>query len=247
MLVFPDAAGVARAAAERFVADSLAALSEREFFRVALSGGNTPKEMYRLLASPQFQEQVDWDRIQVFWGDERCVPPDNPESNYGMARATLLDAVAIPSKNVFRMPVDRSDLDAGADEYAGQLRNTLPLDVYGIPRFDLVLLGLGPDGHTASLFPSTTALGETHRLVCAPFVPKFSARRMTLTYPVLNAAREILFLVTGSEKAEPLAAVISRAGDPLLPAARVRPREGTRVFFTDAAAAARLAGNIQPT
>jgi 6-phosphogluconolactonase len=203
--------------------------------------------MYRLLASPQFQEQVDWDRIQVFWGDERCVPPDNPESNYGMARATLLDAVAIPSKNVFRMPVDRSDLDAGADEYAGQLRNTLPLDVYGIPRFDLVLLGLGPDGHTASLFPSTTALGETHRLVCAPFVPKFSARRMTLTYPVLNAAREILFLVTGSEKAEPLAAVISRAGDPLLPAARVRPREGTRVFFTDAAAAARLAGNIQPT
>jgi 6-phosphogluconolactonase len=247
VFVFPEAASVARAAAERFVADSLAALSEREFFRVALSGGNTPKEMYRLLASPEFQVQVDWGRVQVFWGDERCVPPDHPESNYGMARVTLLDAVSIPGKNVFRMPADRSDLDAAADEYAGQLRNALPLDVYGVPRFDLVLLGLGPDGHTASLFPGTTALDETHRLVCAPFVPKFGARRMTLTYPVLNAAREILFLVTGSEKAEPLAAVISRAGDPPLPAARVQPRDGTRVFFTDAAAAARLAGNTQRT
>ena len=129
--MFPQPTDVARAAAERFVADALAALSEGEAFCVALSGGNTPKEMYRLLASPEFQREIDWDRVKVFWSDERCVPPDHPSSNYGMAKAALLDAVSIPSANVFRYAADRADLEKAAEEYAQQLRDTLPLDVYG--------------------------------------------------------------------------------------------------------------------
>jgi 6-phosphogluconolactonase len=244
VLVFPQPADVARAAAERFVADTLAALSEGESFCVALSGGSTPKEMYRLLASPEFQREIDWDRVKLFWSDERCVPPDHPDSNYGMAKTALLDAISIPSTNVFRMPADRADLEAAAGEYAQQLRDTLPLDVYGVPRFDLILLGLGPDGHTASLFPGTPVIEETRKLVAAPLVPKFGSRRMTFTYPLLNAGKEILFLATGAEKAEPLAAVVRRTANPPLPAARIEPRDGKKFFFVDTAAAALLAPNV---
>ena len=245
VMVFPQPTDVARAAAERFVADALAALSEGEAFCVALSGGNTPKEMYRLLASPEFQREIDWDRVKVFWSDERCVPPDHPSSNYGMAKAALLDAVSIPSANVFRMPADRADLEKAAEEYAQQLRDTLPLDVYGIPRFDLILLGLGPDGHTASLFPGTAVLEESRKLVAAPLVPQFGSRRMTFTYPLLNAAKEVLFLATGAEKAEPLAAVVRRTANPPLPAARIEPRDGKKFFFVDTTAAQLISNTTQ--
>jgi 6-phosphogluconolactonase len=241
---FPDAEAVSRAAAEEFARRAAEAAAARGRFAVLLSGGSTPRRMYQLLAEPPYRDQVDWGRVDVFWGDERAVPPDHLDSNYRMAREALLSKVPVPPARVHRMEAERADRDAAAREYQAGIARAFGVPDSGAPpAFDLALLGLGPDGHTASLFPGTAALKETGRWVVVNYVPKFAADRMTVTAPVLNRAREVLFLVAGPDKAGPLAEVLEGPRDPeRLPAQLVRP-EGRLDWFVDAAAAARLKGS----
>jgi 6-phosphogluconolactonase len=232
----PDAASLARAAAEHFVTLAAAAIAARGQFVVALSGGSTPRTSYALLASHQFAQRVDWPRVHVFWGDERCVPPDHPESNYRMAREALLDRVPIPTENVHRM---RGELppDQAATAYQAELEAALGAG----GRFDLILLGMGADGHTASLFPGTTALHEQTRWVVAHYVDKLSAWRVTLTPVAINAAAHVIFIVSGAGKAERLPEVLAGPYQPdILPAQIVRPADGRLLWLVDAAAAVHL-------
>jgi 6-phosphogluconolactonase len=237
VLACPDAAEVARAAARRFVDWAWQAIARDGLFNVALSGGSTPREMYRLLGTQEFRTQIDWPRVRLFWGDERAVPPDDPDSNYGMVRRELLLRVPIPSENVHRMEAEASPIGRAAHKYEALLREWLPVDDRGFPVFHLVLLGLGADGHTASLFPGARLLRETTRWVSTPSLGKTGTRRMTLTLPVLEAAQRILFLVTGSEKAAMLRVVLCGGTDRELPAQMVQARNGERIFLVDEAAA----------
>jgi 6-phosphogluconolactonase len=241
---FDNAEAVSRAAADEFVRCAGEAVAARGRFAVALSGGSTPRRLYQLLAGPPWRDRVEWDRVEVFWGDERCVPPDHPDSNYRMAREALLSHVPVPAGQVHRLEADRPDHDDATRAYQETLARAFG-SAAEPPRFDLVLLGMGPDGHTASLFPQTAALGQTARWVVANFVPKFDADRLTLTYPVLNRAREVLFLVCGADKADVLREVLEGPADPRrLPSQAVRP-EGALLWFVDRAAAARL--TLPPT
>jgi len=238
-----DAAELARVAARRFVDWAWQSIAKDGNFSVALSGGSTPRDLYRLLASPEFRAQVDWPRLHLFWGDERAVPPESSESNYGMARRELLLRVPIPPSNVHRMEAEDPNIGRAAHNYEATLRQFLPLDDRGFPRFHLILLGLGPDGHTASLFPGSKLLRETSRWVSTPLVPKLGTRRMTLTLPVLEAARRVVFLVAGAEKAFILREVLCERRDPPLPAQMVKPREGERLFLVDEAAAVKISSS----
>jgi len=221
----PDA--VARAGAERFVRCARQAVAARGRFAVALSGGSTPRALHRILAAEPLRSQVPWDRVEVFWGDERCVPPDHPDSNYRMARETLLDAVPIPPARVHRMAGEDPDHTAAAAAYEAELARVLGGTPGGAPPvFDLIFLGMGPDGHTASLFPGTAALAERTRWVVANHVPKFAggmADRITFTYPLLNRAAQVVFLVAGADKAATLREVLEGPADPeRLPSQAVR-------------------------
>jgi 6-phosphogluconolactonase len=249
--VYPDPAEVARAAARYFVDYAWQSISKDGRFLVALSGGNTPRQMFGILASDEFRGQVDWAKVHVFWSDERAVPPASPESNYGLARREFLIRVPIPEVNVHRMEAEKANIGRAAHEYEEVLRKYLDLDDRGFPRFHLIYLGMGKDGHTASLFPGTRVIRQTSRWVSTPMVTKLNMRRMTLTLPVLDAARRIVFLVVGSEKAEILRAVLQEKPDPPLPAQLVQPRDlGLKLFLVDKAAAAMLApdgsGNAAP-
>ncbi len=228
IVVYPDAARLARAAAEHFVTLAREAIAARGQFVAALSGGSTPRAAYALLATDEFAGGVDWARAHLLWGDERCVPPDHPDSNYRMARQALLDKISILPENIHRMQGELPP-DQAAALYQAELETVL--GVAG--RFDLILLGMGADGHTASLFPGTTALQERERAVAAVYVERLPAWRLTLTLPVLNAARHVLFLVSGAEKAPTLARV--HAGEPL-PAGQVRPHQGELTWLVDRAA-----------
>ena len=226
--VFPDAESVSRAAAEEFVRRASEAVAVRGRFTVALSGGSTPKRLYELLAEPALRSQVAWDRVELFWGDERCLPPDDAESNYHMARQAMMSRLPIPPGRIHRIEAERPDRDAAAQDYQAVIAGVFGHDADGPPpAFDLILLGMGPDGHTASLFPHNPALEETARWVVAVHdVPKAPPDRMTLTYPVLNAAHEVLFLVAGADKAERLAEVLEGPPDPRrLPSQRIQPAE----------------------
>jgi len=248
LVVLDDADSVASAAAEQVVTRAAAAVSEYGTFSIALSGGSTPKRLYALLAdsSAPYRAKIAWQRVQVFFGDERHVPPDDAQSNYRMARETLLDRVPVPSANVHRILAERPAEEA-ASLYEEELRNAFSLGPGGVPRFDLVLLGMGEDGHTASLFPGTAALAERHRLAVANWVPRFSAFRITLTLPVLNAARADVFLVAGADKAEPLAAVFGPSAQDAYPSQLVRPVAGELVWLVDRAAAARVPPGVRRT
>ncbi len=235
--IFPDGPAVVAAADRAFRDAAARAIAERGRCAVALSGGRTPNELYRSLARPQVGAPIDWSRVHLFWGDERSVPPADPQSNYGNAMAALA-AAPIPPQNVHRMRAEAMPPESGADEYERLLRSFFVTDGEW-PVFDLVLLGLGPDGHTASLFPGTPALDEHRRLAVAQWVPSQSTVRMTLTYPVLNAARQVCFLATGEEKAAIVGRLL-RNHDPSLPAAGIRPATGVLRFLLDAAAAAAL-------
>jgi 6-phosphogluconolactonase len=239
--VYLDPAEVARGATRLFIDYAWQSIAKDGKFMVALSGGNTPRQMFRLLASDEFRGQVDWAKVHVFWSDERAVPPDNAESNYGMARRELLIRVPIPEGNVHRMEAEKASIGRAAHEYEEALRNYLDLDDRGFPRFHVIFLGLGPDGHTASLFPGTRVLRHTSRWVSTPMVTKLNMRRMTLTLPVLDAALRVVFLVVGSEKAAILHTVLQEKSDPPLPAQLVQPRDrGLKLFLVDRAAAALL-------
>jgi 6-phosphogluconolactonase len=237
MRTFPDVDSLSEAAANEFIHCAGEAIKARGRFTVALSGGSTPKRLYQLLAGHPFRSQVDWGRVEIFWGDERCVPPDDVQSNYRMAREAMLAKVPIPAEHIHRIEAERSDLDVAARDYQAVLARILPSE---LPALDLVLLGMGPDGHTASLFPHTDALRETARWVVPNHVPQLHTNRLTLTLPILNRAREVLFLVAGSDKAERLAEVLASPADPTrLPSQSIQPA-GQLVWYVDRAAADRL-------
>lgn len=236
--VFDDAEAVARGAAERFVELGQAAIDARGCFSVGLAGGSTPKRAYELLASEAYREQLNWSKVHIFFGDERCVPPDHSESNYRMANEALISRVSIPPPNVHRIN-GLGDAVANASLYEDELRTFF--NPASWPRFDLVLLGMGDDGHTASLFPGTKALVEPRAWVVANWVEKFGAFRITLTAPAINHAANIAFLVTGATKAERLLEVLRGALDPeKLPSQLIQPLDGSLFWLVDKAAAGRL-------
>lgn len=241
--IVADAAALARAGAAEVLDGLAAADREGGLFRIALSGGHTPRGVYDALAAagPGGAGAIPWPRAEIFWGDERHVPPDHPDSNYRMAREALLSRVPVPESQVHRVPAELPDAEEAAAEYERTIRAAFGLGADALPRFDLVLLGLGADGHTASLFPGSPALEERRRLVAAPWVESMRARRITLTLPVLNAAARVLFLVSGTDKAEMLRAVLeARERTPRLPAQLVRPADGSRLWLVDREAAALL-------
>lgn len=243
--LFADVQALSEAASQEWVRCSREAIAARGRFTVALSGGSTPKRLYQLLAAEPFRSQVDWSRVEVFWGDERCVSPDHPDSNYRMAREALLMHVPIPAEHIHRIEAERADRDAAAREYEAVLARVFGVAVGAEPpALDLILLGMGPDGHTASLFPHTQALDETKRWVVANHVPQLNTDRLTLTRPILNRGREVLFLVAGDDKAERLAEVLAGPADPKrLPSQSIQP-DGQLVWFVDRAAAARLPSSL---
>jgi 6-phosphogluconolactonase len=228
------------AAAEEVVRSANHAVAERERFTLALSGGSTPKNLYTLLAA-NARSSLPWDRTFFFWSDERHVPPIDPDSNYRMAEEAMLAKVPVPPSNVFRVPAEIPDAAAAAEAYEQTIRKFFALDAGQFPRFDLIFLGMGPDGHTASLFPETEALREKSRLVVANWVEKLKASRITFTLPVLNAARTVAFLVSGTDKAPALKAVLeSDAPGEQYPSKLVRPSDGKLMWFVDRAAASEL-------
>lgn len=230
----------AGAAAEAFTAIASNAIQEHGMFSVALAGGTTPRSMYELLASALFASRVDWPRVVVCWGDERCVPPDDEESNYRMARETLLSRVPVLPDNIHRMPGELEP-QAAADEYGGALRSLFRLEDGAFPRFDLVILGVGGDGHTASLFPHTAAIEERKSLVTAPYIEKLNAHRITLTPPVLNNAANVLFLVLGDHKAGIVQSVVDSPYEPTkYPAQLLRNATGAVTWIMDRPAASKL-------
>ena len=239
--ILKDRATVAREAAAVFVNRAAQAQGERRPFRVALAGGNTPKAFYALLASPEYRHRVNWDIVSFFFGDERAVPPDHPDSNYRSADDALFRPLGIADGKIHRMKAETGDLEAAADAYESELRSAIGGD---LPQFDLVLLGMGPDGHTASLFPRSPVLKEQRRWV-APVTdaPKPPLRRLTLTIHVLNEARQVFFMVTGSDKSAALWEVLQgSASADQYPAKLIRPGADRLVWLVDEAAGAVLQG-----
>lgn len=231
--VLPNPAEVAHEGARRFVELSEAAIELSGRFSVGLAGGSTPRAMYELLASPQYQTQIDWPNIDIFFGDERCVPPDDPQSNYRMAREALLSKVPIPGDNIYLMRGE-ADPNEAAKEYGLMLKEKFG-DDGGI---DLIYLGMGGDGHTASLFPNTAALLETKHRCVANHVPQLNAWRITLTALFINRARHVIVTVTGADKAKRLSEVLEGPRDPeRLPIQLIQPVDGTMSWLVDVPAA----------
>lgn len=241
-LITSDIHDLHRTAARLFIDAAGRAAGPGGTFTVALSGGSTPRGFYALLAEdPSVRTSVPWERTHFFWSDERCVPPDRPDSNYRMAWEVMLSKVPVPPQNIHRVRGEKDDLPAEAAAYENTIRETLRLVTDYGPSFDVILLGMGADGHTASLFPGSEALRERSRLVVATRVESLGAPRITFTLPLINAARHIVFLVSGKDKAETLRRVHSPSpGTEPLPAALVRPFDGTLTWVVDADAAALL-------
>lgn len=227
-----------RAAAFEFAARAASAVKSHGKFSVALSGGSTPKGLYSLLSTPEFSS-VPWDKIGFFWGDERHVPPDHPDSNFRMVNEALLSKVSVRPENVFRIKAEQSDAAAVAVAYEQNIKTFFRLGHGEFPRFDLVLLGTGPDGHTASLFPGTAALEEKSRVFVANWVEKLNAHRFTLTLPAINQAACVAFLVAGPDKAPILAQLLQNKTDEF-PAQKVHPVDGKLLWMVDQAAAGAL-------
>ena len=238
VFVFETPEQLAVAAAERFIEIATKLDGELDRISVALAGGKTPKRVYELLATEAFKSRVRWSQVHLFFGDERAVPPTHPDSNYRMVYETLISKVPIPSGNVHRM-IGEGDAKENAHDYENHLRSFFAEPPW--PRFDLVLLGMGDDGHTASLFPHSNALAEESRWVVMTTNPETGQQRITLTLPVLNHAAQVTFLVTGKEKAQRLAeALRPRTELKLLPVQAIAPVAGKLEWFVDAAAASGL-------
>lgn len=240
ILVGEDRDEAVRIAAGQFAAQARKAAAANQPFRAALSGGSTPQRLFQLLAAAPFKDIVPWAAIHFFWGDERNVPPADPASNYGVARELLLSRVPVPAAQVHRIPTGELAPQAVAAAYAQILTAQLPASA-GLPRLDYNLLGLGPDGHTASLFPHRPTLNETAQLVLADHPDDARGWRISLSAPVLNNAAQITFLVTGAEKAQIVARVLQGPRDlASLPAQLIAPRAGSLTWVLDADAAAQL-------
>jgi 6-phosphogluconolactonase len=236
--IVPTQADLFQTAAEDFVTLANDAIAARGKFTVALSGGTTPKGMFALLAGGAFPS-IPWKQIFFFWSDERHVPPDDPESNYRMANEAMLSKVPVPPENIFRIRAEEKDAAIAAREYEQSIQNFFALKPGEFPRFDLIHLGMGPDGHTASLFPGSAGLEEDSKLVIANWVEKFKISRITFTYPVLNHAACVELLVGGIDKAPAVHEILENPKSGL-PAQRVRPTNGKLVWLLDRAAASKL-------
>lgn len=237
VIICRNADDLCRQAAAEFVRLAKESRHDRGRFTVALSGGSTPRALYSLLAAPEYKERIFWPQVHLFWGDERCVPPDHADSNYRMVRESLLSKIQIPETNVHRMAGEKEPRVAAA-EYERRLIQFFQLSNDELPRFDLIFLGLGEDGHTASLFPESDALKETKHLVTANYVEKLNAHRLTLTLPVLNHGAAVLFLITGAGKATVVKEILRDGSDPSrFPAAQIQPAHGrlTWLITQDAA------------
>jgi 6-phosphogluconolactonase len=240
--VLPTAAATALAAAQLFADTAVKAVETRGLTRIAISGGTTPKAMFALLADPAqpFLKRVPWDKLDLYWVDERCVPPDNAESNYRMTKEALLSKVPLPAERVHRMEGELKP-EVAAARYESIIRNSFKLEGAETPTFDLVLLGMGDDGHTASLFPHTDALNELNHIVVPNHVPQKDTWRITLTWPVINQGREVAFLIEGAAKAQVLHDVLLGPYQPeTYPSQIIRPASGRLKFLLDVAAAVKL-------
>jgi len=239
VLTLDDSGAVAETAAEIFIATAQAAVEVRGRFVCALAGGSTPQKLYNLLARPEFADRVPWEKTWICFGDERCVPKDHPDSNFRMTLEALFHKVPAVATQILRINGELDNPSRAALFYEQKLRELFP--GAALPRFDLVLLGIGLDGHTASLFPGTDALNETERWVTANYVSQLSAWRITLTLPAINAARQVLFLATGLNKAVAVAQAFGKdPHDEILPSERVNPTNGSREVLLDRPAATRL-------
>jgi len=237
--IYQDVGTLSHDAAEYVVRIVSESIKTHGRFTIALSGGSTPRKLYGLLGNEPYRSQIDWTLVHIFWSDERCVPPNNEESNYHMAHELLLSKISIPAVQVHRMPADMPNRNAAAREYEDEMRRVFETD--GVPNFDLIQLGMGPEGHTASLFPHQASLHEQQRLIMPVSVPKPPPDRLTFTPPLLNAARNVLFLVTGSDKADALHAMLEGPYNPdEYPAQIVRPPNGEVTWMVDTAAATKL-------
>jgi 6-phosphogluconolactonase len=240
--VDPTPEAVNRRAAQYFVDGMRSAAGARGKARIALSGGNTPKHTFELLAEPSesYREQIPWEKLELYWVDERCVPPDHPDSNYRMTREALLDKVPLNQNQIFRIQGELEPEEAAA-KYEFDIRQSFRLEGAELPCFDMVQLGMGPDGHTASLFPHTQGLHEIMRIAIANHVANKDAWRVTLTWPVIDQARDVFFLIEGADKVDALKAVFLGSYDPeTYPSQLIRPASHRITLFLDTAAAAAL-------
>ncbi|HUY82078.1 MAG TPA: 6-phosphogluconolactonase [Acidobacteriaceae bacterium] len=240
--VYRGAEALSRAAAEHFLDKAQASVAAKGVARIAISGGSTPKRTFELLANPaeKFAAAMPWQQIELYWVDERAVAPDDQDSNYRMTREALLDKVPLKPENIFRIEGEL-DPEQAAARYESAIRNHLRLEGAEGPRFDALALGMGDDGHTASLFPHTAAINEMIRIAVANEVPQKSTWRITLTWPVINQAHDVFFLIGGQDKAQPVHDVLLGKYDPeVLPSQLIRPRNGRLLMLLDTDAAALL-------
>jgi len=237
--VFANLEELSDHAANLFVSTAHEAVKTESRFTVCLSGGSTPRRLYAQLAQDPIRNQVPWQQVHIFWGDERCVSLSSPDNHFAMTSELLLNKVPIPAENIHRMLGESPDPETAAKEYDAELSRFFRLGPSEFPRFDLVFLGMGDDGHTASLYPGTPGLQERGRLVVAQYVPQRENYRLTLTFPVINSARRVVFLVAGAEKADALHHVLEGSAGFDRPASLVKPSLGIVVWLVD-----RLAANI---
>ncbi len=240
--VEPDTAALSRRAAQYFTEMVSEAVADQNYARIAISGGSTPKTAFQLLADPHqpWRARMPWDKLDLYWVDERAVPPDHPDSNYRMTREALINHVTLSYSQVHRIEGEL-DPEVAAARYESELRNGFRLEGAESPRFDLISLGMGPDGHCASLFPYTKAIHEMSRLVTANHVPQLDTWRITLTWPVINHARSVFFFIAGEDKAERVREVFMGPRDPeRLPSQLIWPSSGILTLFLDKAAAVHL-------
>lgn len=237
--IHADADALIDAVAERWAVLAEDAVSTRGKFHVALSGGTSPRRLYQRLAQAPYAQRVAWEHVHIYFGDERTVPPDHADSNYRMAKEALLDSVPIPTSQIHRIEGEREDPHRAAAAYTKVLTDNLPLSAQGVVQFDLLLLGVGPDGHIASLFPATPVLHERARMVEAVYVEKLDTWRITLTLPVIDHARHVLILVSGSGKASIIHDVFATKPTPPYPVQLINP-QGALEWHLDQAAAAAL-------
>jgi len=247
--VFAENQALTVAAAQRFSLLATNSIRDHGAFAVALSGGSTPKALYQLMVTDKtIRSKIPWPKVHFFFGDERHVPPTHPDSNFRMANEAIFQALPAEQLHIHRVLGELTNASKAAEEYEADLREFFEprglLD-QGFPRFDLILLGMGPDGHTASLFPNSSGLEETSRWVVANWVEKFKTERITMTFPVLNSAAEVIVLVSGAEKAPIVAEALDQSvGEPRYPIQRVRPRNGIKHWMLDAAAAASISAML---
>lgn len=244
IMVFPDRAKLNEFGAQKIQTASEEAIADRGVFRIALSGGSTPKALYALLAEEPYRSSIRWNDIHFFWSDERCVPPEHPESNFRLAWETLLSRIPVEQTNIHRMHGEDQDPQRAASDYEQEIRNFFQVPAEQIPQFDLILLGMGDDGHTASLFPFSPALEVTDRLVTANYVERLASTRLTFTAKLINEAACVMMMVSGKSKARALKEVLEGPYDPKrLPAQLIRPRSGELIYLIEAEAASELSRN----